>query len=198
MSCLEFERTGYLFLSGELTSAERAAYERHLHACAQCREALEEMKEIWGLMEQLPQVNPSVDMRTSILKEAKRKKVREPFFERVFKWIARWTSPRGLAWGLSTAVVAVIVLIVFIHPFDQIQNGRRPMEEILAWDDDFMSQVDWMDREIDRVESGALLTNYTFGQDVAPQSEDWLSPMSDDIGWFRDKVEDLVKTIYGI
>ena len=198
MSCPEFENAGYLFLSGELSESEERAFKEHLKKCPACQEELASMKEIWGFMEKLPQMSPSPDIRESILRDARRKKVGPSLLERFRSWTDRWTLNRGLAWGLSTAVVALFIMIIFIRPFDRMQPDQKTMEEILAWDDNFNSEVDWMDQEIDRVESGSLLTNYVFSNDEVTESDDWLSPMSDDINWIRDKVEDLVKTIYGI
>ena len=198
MSCPEFESAGYLFLSGELTESERSAFEKHLKKCPSCQEELASMKKIWGFMEKLPQMSPSPGIRETILRDARRKKVGPSLLKRFRSWTDRSTLHRGLAWGLSTAVVALFIMIIVIRPFDRMQPGQKTMEEILAWDDDFKSEVDWMDQEIDRVESGSLLTNYVFSNDEVTESDDWLSPMSEDINWIRDKVEDLVKTIYGI
>ena len=198
MSCPEFESAGYLFLSGELTESGRRAFEKHLKKCPACQEELASMKEIWGFMEKLPQMNPSPGIRESILRDARRKKVGPSLLARFRSWTDGWARHRGLVWGLSTAVVALFIMIIFIRPFDRMQPGQKTMEEILAWNDDFKSEVDWMDQEIDRVESGSLLTNYVFSNDEVTESDDWLSPMSEDINWIRDKVEDLVKTIYGI
>ena len=198
MSCPEFENSGYLFLSGELTPSKRIAFKKHLEQCPACREALEGLKEIWGLMEQLPQVSPSSEIRDAVLKNARRRVAEPSFWSRLLFWKEQWTLHRGLAWGLSTAVVALFLLVVFFRPFDRIRTDQKTIEEVLVWDDGFTAEVDWMNQEIDRVESGSLLMNYVFIEDKVTDPDDWLSPMSDDINWIREKVEDLIKTIYGI
>lgn len=195
MSCPEFERKGYLFLSEELDRSERTDFKKHLKQCPDCREALKKVEETWNLMERLPFESPSPETREVVLKHARRKKTQSSFWERFKSVLDFWTFHRGLSLGLSAVAVTAILLLVLARPF-----GRRGVdgETILEWQDNFIAEADWIDKEIDRVESGLLLINYTSSEEEYSEPEDWLSPMSQDLDWIRGKVEELVKTIYGI
>ena len=71
-------------------------------------------------------------------------------------------------------------------------------QSALSWDDDFFAQADFIDQEIDRVQSGALLTNYFSSAEGQSESDLPDSFMSPDIDRIKDKVVDLARTIYGI
>jgi len=198
MSCPEFERFGLLYLSGELASSDRSAYEDHVRACSACREELEMVRETWALMEKVPSQRPSVRVRKAILQQARRKKVKTSPLVKVRSWLFDPGPSRPLVWGLSTAVVALIVVMMFVRPFGRQGDDVMLGEELLAWEDDFIAEVDWIENEIDRVDSGLLLASYVTSQQDEIETEEWLSPMSEDLDWIREKVEDLVKDIYGI
>ena len=199
MSCPEFERFGLLYLSGELASSDRSAYKGHVRVCPACREELEMVRETWALMEKVPSQRPSARVRKAILQQARRKKVKTSPLIKMRSWLFEPGPSRPLAWGLSTAVVALIVVMMFIRPFDRRGDDVMHSEELLlAWEDDFIAEVDWIENEIDRVESGSLLASYVSSEQDEIETEEWLSPMSEDLDWIREKVEDLVKDIYGI
>jgi hypothetical protein len=198
MSCPEFERFGLLYLSGELASSDRSAYEDHIRACSACRDELEKVRETWTLLEKVPSQRPSARVRKAVLQQARRKKVRKSPLVKMRSWLFDPGPSRPLAWGLSTAVVALIVVMMFIQPFGRQGEDMMPREELLAWEDDFIAEVDWLENEIDRVDSGSLLASYVTSQQDEIGTEEWLSPMSEDLDWIREKVEDLVKDIYGI
>ena len=106
-------------------------------------------------------------------------------------------NPR-LVWGLSAAAVAVILILIITSPLNR--NGLKSIsaQSEFSWDDDFFVQADFIDREIDRVQSGALLTHY-FSSGEDPSESDLLdSVLSPDIDRIKDKVVDLARTIYGI
>ena len=163
-----------------------------------CREELEAARQTISLMEKLPSARPSSETRKAVLLHARRKKTAPSPGKRPMSWIFENLAGRRWALGLSTAAVAVILLLLVIRPFDRIRRDTAVSDDILAWEDDFIAAADWMESEIDRVESGALLADYATHGEESDESDTWLSPMSEDIDWIRGKVEDLVKTIYGI
>jgi hypothetical protein len=156
------------------------------------------VRETWALMEKVPSQRPSARVRKAILQQAHRKKVKTSPLVKVRSWLFDPGPSRPLAWGLSTAVVALIVVMMFIRPFGRQGDDVMLREELLAWEDDFIAEVDWIENEIDRVDSGSLLASYVTSQNDDIGTEEWLSPMSEDLDWIREKVEDLVKDIYGI
>jgi hypothetical protein len=198
MSCPEFENRGLLYNSGELSPSERMAYEKHIEQCQECREELELIEETLNLMRRLSFEKPGSKIRKVILQQARRKKTESSPWEKIRSWFITGLPYRGLAWGLSTAVVALFFILVIIRPFGRVGPLEGAREDLLSWEDDFIAEVDWIESEIDRVESGALLVSYVSSDDEDLESEGWLSPMSRELDWIRGKVEDLVKNIYGI
>ena len=198
MPCQEFKEKGYLYLSGELSKDDRDAFARHLRECADCREELGRYKALWARMEKLSADRPHREVREAILSRSRTAKRPSALGDRLKSWADLFLFHPRLTWGISAAAVALIFLFVFIRPF-AIRENVMPTEELtLAWQDDFMSEADWLDKELDRYESGTLLANYSTEEMDPSGSEEWLSPMSQDLEWIRGKVEDLVKTIYGI
>lgn len=194
MSCPEFKNRGLLYNSGELSPTERIAYEKHVKECQECRKELELIEETWNLMERLPFAEPSSEVRKIILRQARR----SSSWEKIRSWFITGLPRRRLAWGLSTAVVALFLIFMIIRPFGGIGPDEDTRESLLSWEDDFLAEADWIGSEIDRVEAGDLLVSYVSSDEEDLESEGWLSPMSQELDWIRGKVEDLVKTIYGI
>jgi hypothetical protein len=191
MSCPRFEKEGYLFLSGELNPGEHRAFETHLQECAGCRQMLEEVKVSWRRIETLPKVAPGKSVKRAILKASRRPREKVSLIERMFP------NPR-LVWGLSAAAVAVILIFIVAGPLDHGRLEPVSQQSGLSWDDDFFAQADFIGREIDRVHSGALLTNY-FSSEENPSESDMLdSILSPDLDRIKDEVVDLARTIYGI
>jgi predicted anti-sigma-YlaC factor YlaD len=191
MSCPRFEKEGYLFLSGELNPGEQKAFETHLAECDACRQTMEEVKNSWWQIEKLSKVRPGKSVRKAVLQAARRPREKVSFIERLFP------NPR-LVWGLSAAAAAIILIFIIASPLNR--NGLKSISghSEFSWDDDFFAQADFIEREIDRVQSGALLTNY-FSSAEDPSESDLLnSVLSPDIDRIKDKVVDLARTIYGI
>jgi len=199
MSCPEFERKGYLYFFKELSRSEREEFKSHLKGCPTCLEELERMKETWRLMERMEQESPTSETRGAILRQARRRNVRTSIGERLRSWVNWWEIHRGLSWGMSAAVVIVILLFVLVRPFERFRPGASIEEETYAWQDDFIAQADWMEQEIDRIESGNLLASYYPSEDDYSEfDEDFVSPLSEDLNRIRGEVENLMETIYGI
>lgn len=198
MSCQEFKESGYLYLSNELSPEERACYEKHLRACIECRQALDDVRALWGHLEKLPEQGPSEAVRSRILAKARRSPQKQSLNRRIRAWTASIMLHPRLTWGISTAAVAVFLLWILVRPFGPGSGGIGQLDPHLAWQDDFMAEADWIDNELDRVESGVLLSNYSDFDAAGSESEDWISPLSQELDWIRDKVEYLMKSVYGI
>jgi hypothetical protein len=198
MSCRTFEKKGYLYLSGELSVGERRTFENHLERCAECREILAEVETLWNRMEKLPLTKPDRETRNAIFAEAKRERKVSSVPHRLRAlWQFDLPKPR-LLWGIPATVVVIVLMMLVLRPFTTVETSRMGQEAALEWQDDFMAEADWLDQELDRVESGTLLASYGVFEENDFDSEDWLSPVSRDLDWIRDKVENMVKTIYGI
>ncbi len=191
MSCPRFEKEGVLFLAGELNSDERNAFEKHLAECVDCRKMATEAKDMWRGIEKLPKVAPGKSVKKAILKASRRQREKVPLIERMFP------NPR-LIWGLSAAAVAIILIFIVVDPLNYVHLKPVVQQSDLSWDDDFFAQADFIDQEIDRVQSGVLLTNYFSSAEISSESDLLDSFMSPDIDRIKEQVVDLARTIYGI
>lgn len=59
MNCNEVSKGLIAYLDRRASSADRQEIERHLLACADCRTRAEEFRALWGVMEELPTIEPS-------------------------------------------------------------------------------------------------------------------------------------------
>src|SRR5258707_14724705 len=59
MSCSRMEKQMMPFVDGRLKVAEQRAVEAHLADCAACRVRVNEFRSISGLLDELPQIEPS-------------------------------------------------------------------------------------------------------------------------------------------
>ena len=197
MSCRRFETTGYLYLSDELSSSERKAYKRHLKACPVCQQQLDEASTLWRHIADIPLERPDPSVRNAILDRA-RTSSKKKGIKRILDAVGDmfFFHPR-MTYGISIAAATVVMFLVVVYP---ILDSRDDVLQALTmeWQDDFIAEADYLDKELDRLESGILLANYTEIESTDIEEDEWLSPMSQDLNWIRGKVEDLVRTIYGI
>jgi hypothetical protein len=191
MSCPRFKKEGYLFLSGELNGGDRKAFEAHLAECEICRRLLKEAQVSWRRMETMKTVAPGGAVRKAILKAARRPREKATFLERLSP------HPR-LVWSVSATVVAILLIFFLVGPLDHVRIRSVSQSSELSWNDDFFAQADWIDQEIERVHSGALLANFFSGSKSQSESDLPGSSASSDLERIREEVIDLAKTIYGI
>ena len=69
MHCAEFELIVCEYVDGTLSSAERAAFDQHLHSCAACREVVAEQREVLSFLE-----GPLLDPPSTMQKRRQKKK----------------------------------------------------------------------------------------------------------------------------
>lgn len=197
MSCRRFETTGYLYLSDELIASERKAYKRHLKTCPNCQQQLAEASALWKQIADIPLERPDPTVRNAILDRA-RAAPKKKGIKRIFDAVGDlfFFHPR-LTYGVSIAAAVVIMIFIVISPM--LESREDVFQSAgLEWQDTFLAEADYLDKELDRLESGVLLANYSTSDEGSSEDDDWLSPMSQDLNWIRSKVENLVKTIYGI
>ena len=102
MSCKQMETGLIAYLDGKANRTERREVEAHLAACAACRTRAEEIRALWGVMDELPLVEPSpafdARLRTRVAAEPRRS---------FWAWLA--PSPR-LAFAAMLLLIASVWL----------------------------------------------------------------------------------------
>lgn len=117
MTRCEFAHDDGAYVLGALAPAERAAYERHLSGCAECRDAVAEIAVLPGLLGRLdpsgleqflpPPTPPRVP---ALLEEARARRRRE-----------RWSNRRGYA--VTGLVAATMALVVGVGTVTALRDG---------------------------------------------------------------------------
>jgi hypothetical protein len=115
MECKDYREQFTALLSDTINQKERIEIENHLAGCADCREEFDSSRKIWDLMGEIPQPEPSANMRTgfeailSNFKEAaieKRNPVRE-WLNKLRDYWSLQAQPR-LAFSLLLVAVGLI------------------------------------------------------------------------------------------
>lgn len=198
MTCPDFENKVYLYLSGELDPSEKNDFKNHFKKCETCAKAFKSVQRTWFELNRLPLEKPDQDIKQTILEQSKKMEAKTFRLNRLSSWINEWIIPRKWLWGMSTVAVAVLLIFFITHPFGKNDMDKSLQEQGFEWEDDFLSQADWLDNEINRMESGQFLTGYISMEEEPSILKEPLSPMNEDLNWIREQVEDLIKTIYGI
>ncbi len=105
MNCQKFEPLLIAYTDGRATDGERAEVDRHLLACAACRERVEGFARVWSVLEEapVPQVSEAFDARLRARLAAEPRNA----------WLAWLPAPR-----FAFATAALLLLSVWI--------GREP------------------------------------------------------------------------
>lgn len=100
MNCNDVSKGLVAYLDRRANSAERQEIERHLTACANCRTRAEQFRALWGVMDELPVIEPSFAFDARV-----RQRVAAEPQRRWFQWIV--PQPRL---AISAALLAVLAV----------------------------------------------------------------------------------------
>lgn len=100
MNCNDVSRGLVAYLDRRANSAERQEIEEHLTACADCRTRAEQFRALWGVMDELPVIEPSFGFDSRV-----RQRVAAEPQRKWFGWIV--PQPRL---ALSAALLAVLAV----------------------------------------------------------------------------------------
>ena len=118
MKCKQMETRLIAYLDGKADRAERREAEAHLAACAPCRVRADEIRAVWGVMDELPLLEPSpafdAHLRARIAAEPRRS---------LWAWLA--PSPR-LAFAAMLLLIASVWLST-LPPAPQPNSAPAPM-----------------------------------------------------------------------
>jgi len=105
MKCEEISQEQWLaYLDGRASSSERRRVEEHLAGCALCQARAEEFRKLWGALEEVPAIEPSLGFDARV-----RQRVAAEPRQRWFAWLAPW--PRL---ALSAAVLAALAVVMLV------------------------------------------------------------------------------------
>jgi len=110
MNCREIESALLSELDGRITGSERKGLEGHLAACAPCRARAQELRRLWGTLDEMPSVEPSslFDARLRVRLAAEGQPL--GWTEQIRAWLgAAATWPR-----LALTVVALVALTTWL------------------------------------------------------------------------------------
>jgi anti-sigma factor RsiW len=100
MNCNDVSKGLIAYLDRRANSADRQEIEQHLTACAGCRGRAEQFRTLWGVMDEMPVVEPSFGFDARV-----RQRVAVEPARRWFEWIV--PQPRL---ALSAALLAVMAV----------------------------------------------------------------------------------------
>jgi anti-sigma factor RsiW len=102
MKCEEISKELIAYLDHRANSAERQSVEEHLAGCAACRTRTEEFRKLWGVLDEMPAIEPSFGfdarVRQRIAAEPRR------------SWFAWFVPQPRLA--LSAALLVALAILV--------------------------------------------------------------------------------------
>jgi anti-sigma factor RsiW len=96
------------YVERTLDRSDSALLESHLATCARCETEVMELRSLFQLLAELPELAPSVGFADRVMREVH---VRQPVLEWVNAWIERLTPSTNRGWALASAVVAMPVLL---------------------------------------------------------------------------------------
>src|SRR5713101_2783004 len=101
MSCTRMENRIVPYVDGRMKENERAQVEKHLAACPACRLRVNEFRAVTGLLEELPQIEPSAAFDARV----RARVAAEPVKHSRWAWLA--VSPRA-AFAASMLLIATV------------------------------------------------------------------------------------------
>jgi hypothetical protein len=147
MECKDYREQFSSLLTDTLGQAERSKIETHLAGCADCRREFEAASKIWDLMGDIPQPEPSKNMRAgfdSILSNFKEELVvkKNPVSEWLNKLTEYWSRQMQPRLAFSLLLVALGLFCgYFLHQSDRTATSYNRQIDSLSSQVSDMKQV---------------------------------------------------------
>jgi hypothetical protein len=147
MECKDYREQFTSLLTDTLGQTERSKIETHLAGCADCRREFEAARKIWDLMGDMPQPEPSENMRTgfdSILSNFKEELVvkKNPLNEWITKLTEYWSRQAQPRLAFSLLLVALGLFCGYIlHQPDRTATSYNRQIDSLSSQVSDMKQV---------------------------------------------------------
>src|SRR5262245_45954937 len=129
MNCKAVEKESIAFVDGSIDSRRRREVEEHLAACGSCRERAEQLREIWGILDEAPVLPPSPGFDSAVRVRISQEASRPGFWG----WLV--PSPR-----LAVGVTALLVFSLWLSSLPPAE--RPPMPVATQGDTEFKMIAD--------------------------------------------------------
>ena len=154
MSCSRIEKWMLPYVDGRLKAGEAQDVEKHLATCAACRLRVNEFRAVTGLLDELPQIEPSAafDVRVQARVAA------EPVKKSWWAWYA--PSPR-VAFAASMLLLATVWL-----------GSRQPTSPDHGQPNVDEAQVQQINQDMPVLENYDVLSSFTPLTELPPPAQD--------------------------
>jgi anti-sigma factor RsiW len=116
MNCEQIENKFIAYVDGKANPAERRQVETHLAGCVACRERAEQFHLLWGVLDELPTVAPSLSFDASL----RARVAQEPPRAGLWSWLV--PSPR-----MALATATLMVFSVWLSSFQPTRQPAAPV-----------------------------------------------------------------------
>ena len=111
MKCKELESHAIAYLDGKLPPSERSVVEQHLALCAACRERVQGVSSVMGLLDEWPDVRPSPFFQTRLAARLQEEPVAAGWWQSL--WLDRPSRPAaGPVFAVALAVVMIVGVVL--------------------------------------------------------------------------------------
>jgi anti-sigma factor RsiW len=154
MSCSRMEKQMLPYVDGRLKASEAQEVEKHLAACAACRLRVNEFRAVSGLLDEMPQIEPSTafDVRVHARVAA------EPVKKSWWAWYA--PSPR-VAFAASMLLLAMVWL-----------GSRQPANSDHSQTNVDEAQIQQINQDMPVLENYDVLSSFTPLSELPPPPQD--------------------------
>lgn len=115
MSCSRMEKQMLPFVDGRLKVSEQREVESHLAACAACRLRVNEFRAVSGLLDELPQIEPSVAFDARVRARVAAEPVKQSW------WTVFMPSPRA---ALAASMLLLATIWIGSRPVNQVNTNN--------------------------------------------------------------------------
>jgi len=140
MSCTRMESKILGYVDGRLKESERLEMEKHLSACGACQLRVNEFRAVTGLLDELPEIEPSPAFDVRVRARVAAEPVKQG-------WWAWFTPSPRVAFAASLLLLATVWVGYRSEPQSPFENPKEAdaqmMQEIQSLDDqDVISNFD--------------------------------------------------------
>ena len=195
MSCKNFKNKYYLYFSGELPVWQHFLFKRHLRRCKACSDEWFRIRITLNRLEKLPLLIPSGKTRDTILTQAgamipnvgEKRSDHSLSVNRLFKGKLALVFPGAI---IVTAGLFLVFKIVVVPKL--IENNRKM---VYQWNDNFLTETESINQEINRLESGELITGVYNGETTDLPAMEPDGSLPEDILRIKNEIEALIYTM---